>query len=1263
MANLRASELDPEVLESVRAATVYVVTPSGRGSGFIIHRGKNTAYIATNEHVLLNNRGRITSRVKVVLYSGQSEETLIRAKVTGVDSDNDLAILKISRRMDFPEPIPLDPLGRPAETLQVFALGFPFGEAISLREGNPTPTFTPGSVSSLRKGENEILKAIQLDMNLNPGNSGGALITREGRLLGVNVATLLGTQISWAIPASKLADYVEGTAKNPVWSNHLQSEGGVELRLSLQVIDPLERIESVRVGLLPLSSELLDGRDGDNLPEAFVFQNGRQTTLTKTRDGSVTGPVNLPENYKPGKEVLVQIALRHQDGRNVYLPAETRKLRGVKAIEEGVTDVRLRTLPEMANTFAVNSQTGDLVAASKSNLSVNLYPAAFIEGDHDESQIKTHEFSHKPISVAYKRFKGISLYAVVCLNDPLLYLLNSETLEILDQIDMSVDSSSPHRQKNPALAISMVAAPHNPFDPHIYIAMGRGHDARLASYNLENKKFDSSIIPDCRDFGVSADGRYLYRRGPFSPSKFTSFARESRDGEVDWVALHSEHRGTPPYITDMHGQYVATGREIHSFDLKRRVATLDFNVSSFVPDMPLIVGIKEDRLLAASLNTFQEVGSVQLPESFAEVISKRKGISPTNPRSIYVLYQYEWVVLPSPATDRLYLCVEDMVLSVPISLIPIGGEPLLAGGLPGDLNLKTGETRFWHPELFSDDIEVSFPELPGFVEFDREKLVAHPGVVDIGAHELTMRLESGPFSYSRKFQFNVVHPYVQLDFEPQGIVTNAGATLAVVWEVNSRRTESKAALIDLEKLRVVEQTKLPMRITDALIIENRVLFYTNQGKNMQLHSMNDLGLISKSHIPPIVKVDAVNGKLIIMDHTKKARLFQLPDLSPLGTLGSWSPYEIHPVETIGEYWKIQEALYTRDLSKKILDYGGTRLEVYDASSSRRLKPNFRVIAPSRWGRKMDRYVLKSDSGHIVRTMPSRKIYTLRDLPVGVSMKTIELDRDYLVELSLYDLNTGLEIDRHPVAQFPDREKTMRFAVADHSVVFSYEKMISSLDLSDTQVEIEPLRLHPHGVPPLLPSTGTVRIEHPVAGGTPPYRFNLITEVAGMSIDPDSGLLTLNMEKITAMLVEKKRAEHRRRIFSPDQIEQSISLHGRMTSALRKKARQQRNLFEIETQTKISGLPIGLAVRLSVTDAEGREEFHAYNSFLTLDPFEILNPIDEELKRKADEEYLAANPGKPLAPPDNRLLQLERRIEDLEQKTDRLLRLLNALLAE
>ncbi len=271
---------------------------SALGSGVIVtHDG----FLLTNNHVIYG-----ADEIVVQLTDGREA----KARIAGVDEDNDLAVLKIE--LDNLQAIPL---GNPQQARVgdiVLTIGNPFGMGQTVTQGIISATGRYGL------GINAFENFIQTDAAINPGNSGGALVDTDGNLLGINTAILdrIGDSdldgVGLAVPADTavktLNDIVEFGRVVRGWlgvdvlnltpqmaqSFQLSSTSGVVItrtynlgpaeNAGLKPGDVIIRINGEPVGNgLRGRQQIAESRPGD-VVEIEYYRNGQLHTVQATLD-------------------------------------------------------------------------------------------------------------------------------------------------------------------------------------------------------------------------------------------------------------------------------------------------------------------------------------------------------------------------------------------------------------------------------------------------------------------------------------------------------------------------------------------------------------------------------------------------------------------------------------------------------------------------------------------------------------------------------------------------------------------------------------------------------------------------------------------------------------------------------------------------------------------------------------------------------------------------------------------------------------------
>lgn len=273
---------------------------SATGSGIII---STDGYIVTNNHVVDTSSSSSSysyyslsdaTSVKVKLYG--SDETY-DAKIVGKDSQTDLAVLKIEK--DGLTAAEFADSDEVAVGEFVMAVGSPLGL---------DTTVTTGIVSATnRKVESDgtTYVCIQTDAAINSGNSGGALVNADGKVVGINTLKLSGSGvegIGFSIPINSTLDVIDDLIEyNKVLRPYIGISGidldeatvkrynlstlGVYIK-SVQNFSPAEKA-GLQSGDIIIKA---DNKDIKTMNELNEIKNthkiGEAITLTINRNGS-----------------------------------------------------------------------------------------------------------------------------------------------------------------------------------------------------------------------------------------------------------------------------------------------------------------------------------------------------------------------------------------------------------------------------------------------------------------------------------------------------------------------------------------------------------------------------------------------------------------------------------------------------------------------------------------------------------------------------------------------------------------------------------------------------------------------------------------------------------------------------------------------------------------------------------------------------------------------------------------------------------------
>src|SRR5215208_1094237 len=287
-----ASVLSPSVVQinvsGIEQTPLGAQKQEGLGSGVIY---RSDGYIITNNHVVEGSRD-----VEVAFADGTTE----RGEVVGTDPTTDIALVSVDRNdlpaADFAS-------GDPIVGQTAVAVGSPSGFESTVTSGiiSGTGREVPAEYTGGTQAPS-LVDLIQTDAAISPGNSGGALADREGRVTGVNVAYLppgeTGAEnIGFAIPsdtAVSVADQIieNGEAVHPyqgVYLSDLTQETASKFGSAVDSGALVEKVEpgdpaddaGIRRGDVVIAAGPEDVRSSGDLVSALRnYQPGDTVDLT-----------------------------------------------------------------------------------------------------------------------------------------------------------------------------------------------------------------------------------------------------------------------------------------------------------------------------------------------------------------------------------------------------------------------------------------------------------------------------------------------------------------------------------------------------------------------------------------------------------------------------------------------------------------------------------------------------------------------------------------------------------------------------------------------------------------------------------------------------------------------------------------------------------------------------------------------------------------------------------------------------------------------
>lgn len=321
----------------------------GLGSGVIINAEEG--YVVTNNHVIDD-----ATEILVTLKDGREFD----ATVVGTDKRSDVALLKIENGKNLTD----IELGDSSELRVgdfVVAIGNPFGLG---------QTVTSGIVSALGRaglGIEELENFIQTDAAINSGNSGGALVTLDGKLIGINTA-ILGPNggnigIGFAIPSDMMNHLVQQLIEFGEVRRGVLGVRGNDLT------HDVAQALNIPVNLGAFVSQVVPGSSADEAGiqsgDVIVSVNG-QMIRSFSELGAMVGSIGSGKSIelgviRNGEELSIDVTLGSQD-TSVTAASIHPALEGASlSVAQSTTGIEITELEEGSPAARIGLEEGDII--------------------------------------------------------------------------------------------------------------------------------------------------------------------------------------------------------------------------------------------------------------------------------------------------------------------------------------------------------------------------------------------------------------------------------------------------------------------------------------------------------------------------------------------------------------------------------------------------------------------------------------------------------------------------------------------------------------------------------------------------------------------------------------------------------------------------------------------------------------------------------------------------------------------------------------
>lgn len=311
------------------------------GSGVLI---SEDGYIVTNNHVVTDEtNGNVVDEITVTMANRKT----FKARVIGRDPSSDLAVLKIDGKG-----LPFLVYGNSDDTKLgqwVLAIGYPLTLDATVTAGIVSATGRTININArqTRRGDTPVESFIQTDAAVNQGNSGGALVTTDGTLIGINSAILA--------PTGTYAGY----------------SFAIPVNIVKKIVGDIIQFGDVQRGYLGISYQATDGLSEETIKSLGIPENveGVYVADVPTDGGAYTAGIKKGDVITKVNGVFVGSGLQMSAQIAGFRPGDKVPVTYVRAGKEYTAQITLSKKVSLMTTSVAAKLGADLATLDKAKAS------------------------------------------------------------------------------------------------------------------------------------------------------------------------------------------------------------------------------------------------------------------------------------------------------------------------------------------------------------------------------------------------------------------------------------------------------------------------------------------------------------------------------------------------------------------------------------------------------------------------------------------------------------------------------------------------------------------------------------------------------------------------------------------------------------------------------------------------------------------------------------------------------------------------------